>query len=294
VDLGSVGRTGTRIHTVWLRCDSEELALGSLGGCLDVSAFGNPASLSAARNFKCKYSPSTGKAASQAYEQSTIEVSERNRSSKIKDPSILFIHVYTGLFYGIYYSFFECLPLIFPPDYHFNLVETGLAFLACGVGATLGQMIYFCYLKWYMIPDNLKNGLREQEHRLVPGAIAAWLLPVGLMVFAWTARPDIHWIVCLIGVVLFVIGFFIVMQALFVYLPLSYPKYAASLFTANDLLRSLNAFASVLYARPLFINLGVDKGVTLLGGLTCAGALGMIWLYFFGKKLRAMSSFAEG
>jgi DHA1 family multidrug resistance protein-like MFS transporter len=84
------------------------------------------------------------------------------------------------------------------------------------------------------------------------------------------------------------------MQVLFVYLPLSYPKYAASLFTANDLLRSSNAFASLLYSRPLFVNLGIGKGVSVLGGLTIAGALGMIWLYYFGKRLRALSTFAEG
>jgi DHA1 family multidrug resistance protein-like MFS transporter len=212
----------------------------------------------------------------------------------VKDPSILFIHAYTGLFYGIYYSFFECLPLVMSRDYGFNLGETGLAFLACGIGASIGQCIYFAYLKRYMIPDNLKNGLREQEHRLVPGVIAAWLLPIGLFLFAWTARSNIHWIVPLIGVVIFVIGFFIEMQVLFVYLPLSYPKYAASLFTANDLLRSSNAFASLLYSRPLFLNLGIGKGVSVLAGLTVAGAVGMIWLYYFGKRLRALSTFAEG
>lgn len=110
----------------------------------------------------------------------------------IKDPSILFIHAYTGLFYGIYYSFFECLPLVLPEEYGFNLGETGLAFLACGVGASIGQCIYFAYLKWYMIPDNLNNGLREQEHRLVPGVIAAWLLPIGLFLFAWFVQFHFH------------------------------------------------------------------------------------------------------
>jgi DHA1 family multidrug resistance protein-like MFS transporter len=109
-----------------------------------------------------------------------------------------------------------------------------------------------------------------------------------------TAKSDIHWIVPLIGVVIFVIGFFIEMQVLFVYLSLSYPKYSASLFTANDLLRSANAFASLLYSRSLFINLGIGNGVSVLGALTVAGALGMIWLYYFGKRLRALSTFAEG
>src|ERR1051326_5369001 len=53
----------------------------------------------------------------------------------IKDPAILFVNVYTALFYGIYYTFFEVFPLVFPPFYGFNLGEIGLAFLACQVGA---------------------------------------------------------------------------------------------------------------------------------------------------------------
>jgi DHA1 family multidrug resistance protein-like MFS transporter len=76
----------------------------------------------------------------------------------IKDPAIFFVNLYTALFYGIYYTFFEVFPLVFPPFYGFNLGEIGLAFLACQVGATIALLLYFAYLHWYMIPDNLKNG----------------------------------------------------------------------------------------------------------------------------------------
>ena len=147
----------------------------------------------------------------------------------IKDPAIFFVNIYTALFYGIYYTFFEVFPLVFPPKYGFNLGEVGLAFTACLVGATLALLIYFAYLKWYMIPDNIKIGLRAPEHRLVPAVFGAFLLPTGLFIFGWTARPSIHWIVPLIGVVIFVMGTFLILQSIFVYVPLSYPKYACEL-----------------------------------------------------------------
>lgn len=118
----------------------------------------------------------------------------------LKDPSILFVNVYTAFFYAVYYTFFEVFPLVFPPFYGFNFGETGLAFLACCVGAIIALLSYFAYLYWYMIPDNLKNGFREQEHRLIPAIVGAFLLPIGLFLFAWTSRPSIHWIVPLIGV----------------------------------------------------------------------------------------------
>jgi len=39
----------------------------------------------------------------------------------IKDPAVLFTNVYTALQYGIYYSFFEVFPLVYPVMYGFSL-----------------------------------------------------------------------------------------------------------------------------------------------------------------------------
>ncbi|KAF2786148.1 MFS general substrate transporter [Melanomma pulvis-pyrius CBS 109.77] len=211
----------------------------------------------------------------------------------IKDPAIFFVNMYTALFYGIYYTFFEVFPLVFPPFYGFNLGETGLAFLSCQVGATIGLLGYFAYLYWYMIPDNIAHGLRGQEHRLVPAIFGSFLIPTGLFIFGWTARPDIHFIVPLIGVVIFVVGTFLILQSIFVWLPLTYPKYAASLFAGNDLTRSAMACGSILYARPLFLNVGIAEGVSVLAGISVAGIFGMLAIYQYGAILRARSKFAQ-
>jgi MFS transporter, DHA1 family, multidrug resistance protein len=191
----------------------------------------------------------------------------------IKDPAILFVNIYTALFYGIYYTFFEVFPLVFPPMYGFNLGEIGLAFTSCLLGATPALLIHFAYLHFYMIPDNIAHGLRAQEHRLVPAIFGSFLLPTGLFIFGWTANSSIHWVVSLIGVVVFVIGTFLILQSIFVYVPLSYPQYAASLFAGNDLVRSSMAAGSILFARPLFVNLGVAKGGECACGVEHAGHL---------------------
>jgi len=82
------------------------------------------------------------------------------------------------------------------------------------------------------------------------------------------------------------------MKAIFAYIPLSYPQYAASLFAGNDLVRSFFAFGSVLFSRSMYLNLGIGKGVSLLGGLSILGWIGMYLLYIYGAKLRARSKFA--
>ena len=117
-------------------------------------------------------------------------------------------------------------------------------------------------------------------------------LPIGLFIFAWTSRQDVHWIASVIGITTFGVGAFVLFQCIFMYLPLTYPQYAASLFAANDLFRSCLAAGSIIYAHPLFVNLGIGDGVSVLGGLTVGGVIGIWALYFFGAKLRARSKFA--
>lgn len=85
-----------------------------------------------------------------------------------------------------------------------------------------------------------------------------------------------------------------VMQCMYLYLPLTYPKYSASLFAANDLARSSFAVGAILFSRPMFLTLTVPSGVSLLGGLTVIRIEGTFLLYFYGAAMRARSRFAVG
>ncbi|KAF1982761.1 multidrug transporter [Aulographum hederae CBS 113979] len=210
----------------------------------------------------------------------------------IKDPAVMFVNVYTALIYGIYYSFFEVFALVYPPLYGFNIGETGLVFTCIVVGCLIAMVIYFSYLHFLLIPDILKNGLQVQEWRLRPALLACFGPTIGLFLFAWTANASIHWMAGVVGITIYAISCYIILQCIFVYVPMSYPQYAASLFAGNDFVRSLFAFGSVLFSRPMYIYLGIGKGVSLLGGLSVMGIFGMWGLYFYGAKLRARSKFA--
>ena len=152
--------------------------------------------------------------------------------------------------------------------------------------------MYCLYLHFYLIPDIMARGLRAQEHRLVPALFGAFGPPIGLFIFAWTARPDLPWIASVIGITVYGASVFVVMQCIFVYVPLSYPQYAASLFAGNDFFRSALACGSIMFARPLFLNLGVDEGVTLLACLSTLGVVGIFVLWWKGAALRKRSKFA--
>ncbi|OAA68991.1 Major facilitator superfamily transporter [Cordyceps fumosorosea ARSEF 2679] len=210
----------------------------------------------------------------------------------LKDPAVLFVQIYSAIIYGIYYSFFEVFPLVYPVYYDMSLGQIGLVFLCILISCLIGVVAYFCYLYFYMNPRIVKFGFGAQEERLVPALGAAFGPTIGLFLFAWTARASIHWIVPTIGITIYGATVFVVMQCIFVYIPLSYPMYAASLFAANDFFRSALACGSVLFAHPLFGNLGVARGTSLLGGLSVIGIVGIWLLYFYGAKLRSMSKFA--
>lgn len=138
-----------------------------------------------------------------------VEALVRPLQITIQDPSVLFVNVYSAYLYGIYYSFFEAFPLVYINTYGFNLGEQGTVFTCIIVGCLLGVISYCSYVYWYLVPDIMKNGLRAQEHRLVPALISVWLLPIGLFVFGWTSREDIHWMASIVGVTLFAWGAFV-------------------------------------------------------------------------------------
>jgi DHA1 family multidrug resistance protein-like MFS transporter len=211
----------------------------------------------------------------------------------LKDPAVTFANLYTSLIYSVYYSFFVAVPLVFPTDYGFDLGELGLVYSCILVACALGATAYASYI-YFVLNPRLKAAKEEppQEYRLVPALVAVFLPPVGLFLFGWTARADIHWIVPIIGITIFSSGIFVVLQCISIYIPRIYPQYHASLFAANDFCRSALAAGAIHFASPLYTNLGIGKGVSVLAGISVLGIVGMWILWGFGAKLRARSSFA--
>jgi DHA1 family multidrug resistance protein-like MFS transporter len=200
--------------------------------------------------------------------------------------------IYIALCYAIFYSFFEVFPLVYVARYGFNSGELGLVFLSIAVGVVISIAGYYAYLYYVVEPEIRNHGMGSPERRLIPALFSSFLVPIGLFIFAWTGDGKIHWIVSCIGIVINMVGVFILFQCVFVYLPMVYPAYAGSLFAGNDTMRSTLAAAAILFSRPMFLGLGVGGGVSLLAGLTTLCIGGIFILFFYGEKLRAKSRFS--
>lgn len=209
------------------------------------------------------------------------------------DPAMMFLNCYTSLVYGIYYSFFEAFPIVYQDIYEFNLGEMGLAFLAIVVGTIVSFLVYNLYIQRIFVPNARNGGFKNPEDVLKPALFACFGPAVGLFLFGWAARPEVHWIVPTIGIVIYPACVFVLMQCIFLYIPACYPKYAASVFAATDFTRSAFACGAVIFSRPLYVNLGIGPGCSLLAGLTVGCVVGIYVLYNYGEALRLRSKFVS-
>ncbi|CAL5874688.1 uncharacterized protein PFLUO_LOCUS8989 [Penicillium psychrofluorescens] len=211
----------------------------------------------------------------------------------IKDPALLFTTLYFALIYGIYYTFFESFPLVFPVAYDFSPETTALIYLGAVPAGVLAVGLHSIYIK-RVLPRLQDRTVGDLENHLVLGMIFSWLIPGGLFLYAWSARPSVHWIAPTLGFAILMFAMYFVTQSIFSYIPMIYPRYAASILAASSFARSVFAFAAILFAKPMFNALGVDGGVSLLAGLTVLCAVGLVFLWKFGKRLRERSRFAVG
>lgn len=212
------------------------------------------------------------------------------------DPVILYTTVYASVLYGTYYSFFEAFPLVFTDMYGFNLGQSGLPFLAFVPGLLIAVPGYTIWFRLKAEPVMRREPpplYGFPESRLLPAVATGAFAPIGLFMFAWTSRPDIHWIVPIIGLMVLFVSIVIAFQCMNFYIARCYPKYSASLFAANTFARSMFAAGSILFSRPMYETLGVGGGVSLLGGLSVLCSCGMVFLYLYGDRLRIRSRFAQ-
>lgn len=186
------------------------------------------------------------------------------------EPMVFLLNLYIALVYGLLYIWFESFPIVFEGIYKFNLGEEGLAFVGILVGAFVVIPPFFWYLHRYTEPQFNENGELKPEKRLPPAFVGAFAIPICLFWFGWSARPNIHWIMPIIGSGWFSIGTFLLFNSVLNYLPDAYPEYAASVLAGNDFMRSSFGAGFPLFATAMYENLGVAWASSTLAFLSIA------------------------
>lgn len=221
-----------------------------------------------------------------------VAVLIRPFSLSFTEPICFVLNLYSALIYGLLYLWFESFPIVFVDIYHFSGGTEGLAFLGMLIGSFTIMVPFFYYTHRFVEPQFNENDQLRPEVRLQPAMVGAFFIPVCLFWFGWSARPSIHWIMPIIGSAFFSMGSFLLYMAVFSYLGDAYPKYVASVFAGNDLIRSVFGAAFPLFANTMYRKLGVDWASSLLGFLSIAFIPIPFVLYFYGKRIRMASKMA--
>lgn len=115
------------------------------------------------------------------------------------EPIVGFLSLYVAFNFSVLYSFFAAFPYVFESVYSFDTEQSGLVFLAIGVGCALAvPTVLICDRLLYQSQVRIsheegRKGIVRPEYRLYPAMIGSLGLPISLFWFAWTARSGVSW-----------------------------------------------------------------------------------------------------
>ena len=118
---------------------------------------------------------------------------------------------------------------------------------------------------------------------MLPGSA---MVPVGLLLYGWTAQSQVFWFVPLIGTFLIGFGVINVFTPVGTYLVDAFSDYAASVTAANTGFRSIGGALLPMAGPKLYDALDQGWGNTILAAISL-GLMGMIVLAVkYGETLR--------
>ncbi|EMC98259.1 hypothetical protein BAUCODRAFT_67448 [Baudoinia panamericana UAMH 10762] len=218
-------------------------------------------------------------------------------------PIVQILALYIGYVYGVLYLVLASFPTLWtnsstehPPGYGQSPGIGGLNYISLGLGFYAGTQIAAKTADRIYKSLKAKNGdVGRSEFRvplMFPGAV---MVPIGLLIYGWSAQAHTFWLVPNIGTAIFAAGNQLVFQNCQTYIVDSYTRFAASAIAATTVLRSLGGFAFPLFAPAMYSALGYGYGNTTLAFLGIViGLPAPCILWWFGENLRKKSKFAVG
>lgn len=197
------------------------------------------------------------------------------------------ISLYVAFAYGCLFLLFNTIPIVFQETYGWSLGITGTVYLALLVGYLIGLAIFS------LLSDRILNRLMEANHgthepemRLPVCVYLSFLFPASFFWYGWSSDAGTHWIVPVLGLVIFGIGFEILWLGTQAYIVDAYTQYSASALAACSVMRSVLAAFLPLAGPDMYEALGVGWGNTVLGLVAVALVPVPLLAYKFGKAIR--------
>ncbi|KAK9381924.1 major facilitator superfamily domain-containing protein [Kockiozyma suomiensis] len=206
----------------------------------------------------------------------------------ILSPIVLILSLFVAVTYGELYLLFTTFTRVFEDSYGFSTEIVGLSYLGLGFGSMSAIMIMILYQDRILVAlaDRTPSKERKPEHRLPLMIILSPAIVIGLIIYGWSSKYQVHWIVPMIGTYFIGVGILATLSPTMNYLVDAYGIYAASAASASTMVRSLGGAFLPLAGESMYDALGLGWGNTLLAFIVLILLPVPISLYYHGESLR--------
>ncbi|KAI2627158.1 major facilitator superfamily domain-containing protein [Xylaria nigripes] len=181
----------------------------------------------------------------------------------------------------------------------FTIVQTGLAFIPIGLAYVLAYVLFIPVINRNrkLRLENPTSEHAQYESRLWWLLYTAPCLPIGLLIFAWTSTPSVHWIAPMIGCLFIGVANYTIYMTTIDYMVAAYGPFSASATGGNGFARDFLAGILTWVANPYYTafhgKYGLQIANTILAGISLILVVATFIIYFKGPSMRRRSPFAQ-
>lgn len=212
-------------------------------------------------------------------------------------PIVQILALYMAYLFGIMYLLLTSFPNLWKTYYGESTQIGSLNYISLGIGLTVGTQVTArtSTIIYRKLKERYQTDVGVPEYRIPSMFIGAFLPPIGLLWYGWSAEARAHWIMPNIGAAIFMAGACTGFTCIRLYLVDTYTQYAASAIAATFVLRSLAGFGFPLFAPAMYRALGYGWGNTVLACVAVVlGFPAPLVFWKYGERLRKRSPYLAG
>ncbi|KAI1396460.1 MFS multidrug transporter [Hypoxylon fuscum] len=200
-------------------------------------------------------------------------------------PILFLMSLYVGVVYGYLYLVMTTITSIFESTYQFPSSVVGLSFLGLGLGCVIGVFVCRSTLDLWVRQKSKTTQMRP-EQRLPPVIFGGFILPIGLFMYGWTAEAHVQYMAPIIATGILGVGLVSTTIPVRSYLVDAFGIYSASAIAGCAVFRNLGGTFMPLAGPPLYQQLGLGWGNSVLGFIALAFIPVPLLLMRYGEALR--------
>lgn len=177
-------------------------------------------------------------------------------------PIIQIVGTVSAFQYGVLYIVLSSFSDLWTKQYGHSVQISGLHYISCALGELAGSQLggpLMDYL-YRRIQSGDPDPVPRPESRIILTFLGSALVPIGLLIYGWTAQFHVHWLAVDIGTFVYMFGGQIAGMPLQAYIIDTYTDHTSSAMAASQFLRSLTAFLFPLFVPTMYEALGYGWG----------------------------------